>query len=76
MARLACAQPAQQKDATNGYMSTRDLAKCVAQAHAKGWDAVVMVWEVRYTVVQSQLGLTYSMRMRHQSGSPVSDKTS
>ncbi|KAN0073593.1 Glycoside hydrolase superfamily [Tylopilus felleus] len=43
--KLVIGKPAQQKDATNGYMSTSALAQCVAQAHSKGWDAGVMVWE-------------------------------
>lgn len=35
--KLVIGKPAQQKDATNGYMSTSALAQCVAQAHSKGW---------------------------------------
>ncbi|KAN0073581.1 hypothetical protein V8E55_012188 [Tylopilus felleus] len=45
--KLMIGKPATGKssDANNGYMSTSALAKCVSQAHAKGWDAGVMVWE-------------------------------
>ena len=37
--KLVIGKPATGKssDANNGYMSTSALAKCVSQAHAKGW---------------------------------------
>ncbi|KIJ19596.1 carbohydrate-binding module family 5 protein [Paxillus involutus ATCC 200175] len=43
--KLVIGKPATTTDATNGYMSTTDLASCVAEAYAVGWDGGVMVWE-------------------------------
>jgi hypothetical protein len=35
--KLVIGKPATTTDATNGYMSTADLASCVAEAYAAGW---------------------------------------
>ncbi|KAF9244465.1 glycoside hydrolase family 18 protein [Melanogaster broomeanus] len=43
--KLVIGKPATTTDATNGYMSTTDLASCVAEAYAGGWNGGVMVWE-------------------------------
>jgi chitinase len=44
--KLIIGKPATKGDATNGYISPTELAKCVSQAKAKGWKGGVMVWEV------------------------------
>ncbi|KAH7886592.1 glycoside hydrolase family 18 protein [Phlebopus sp. FC_14] len=43
--KLVIGKPATTADASNGYMSTTDLASCVAEAHAAGWNGGVMVWQ-------------------------------
>ncbi|KAL0953844.1 hypothetical protein HGRIS_005021 [Hohenbuehelia grisea] len=45
LSKLVIGKPATQGDASNGFMSTSDLASCVQQAKSKGWNGGVMVWE-------------------------------
>jgi len=44
--KIVIGKPANQADQTNGgFMSTGDLASCIATAKDKGWNAGVMTWE-------------------------------
>jgi len=43
--KVVIGKPATSQSASNGFVSTTDLAKCVSQAKGKGWNGGVMVWE-------------------------------
>ncbi|KAI0033508.1 glycoside hydrolase superfamily [Vararia minispora EC-137] len=43
--KIVIGKPGKSSDASNGFLSTAELAICVAQAQAKGWNAGVMSWE-------------------------------
>ncbi|TCD71831.1 hypothetical protein EIP91_003174 [Steccherinum ochraceum] len=43
--KLVIGKPANQGDASNGYVAPATLAGCVSQAKAKGWNGGVMSWE-------------------------------
>jgi chitinase len=43
--KLVVGKPAGQSDATNGFMDSKTLAGCVADAKGKGWNAGAMVWQ-------------------------------
>ena len=45
--KLVIGKPATAADASNGFMDPATLGSCVKQAKAKGWNAGVMVWQVR-----------------------------
>ncbi|KAJ8695242.1 hypothetical protein PTI98_007853 [Pleurotus ostreatus] len=43
--KLVIGKPATSDDASNGFMSTSELATCAQEAKRLGWGAGVMVWE-------------------------------
>ncbi|KAF4592986.1 hypothetical protein EYR38_008693 [Pleurotus pulmonarius] len=43
--KLVIGKPATSDDASNGFMTTSELATCVQEAKRLGWGAGVMVWE-------------------------------
>ncbi|KZP16575.1 glycoside hydrolase family 18 protein [Athelia psychrophila] len=43
--KLVIGKPGGPGSATNGYMTPAALAKCAAQAKAKGWSGGIMAWE-------------------------------
>lgn len=45
--KLVIGKPGISSDASNGFIDPSTLAGCVEQAKNQGWDAGVMVWEVR-----------------------------
>ena len=45
--KLVIGKPATAADASNGFMDPATLGSCVKQAKAKGWNAGIMVWQVR-----------------------------
>ena len=44
---LVIGKPATAADASNGFIDPATLGTCVKDAKAKGWNAGVMVWQVR-----------------------------
>ena len=44
---LVIGKPATAADASNGFMDPATLGTCVKEAKGKGWNAGVMVWQVR-----------------------------
>ena len=60
--KLVIGKPATAADASNGFMDPATLGSCVKQAKAKGWNAGVMVWQVRCLILSS-LACTCSMSM-------------
>ncbi|KAF8074845.1 glycoside hydrolase family 18 protein [Lyophyllum atratum] len=45
LSKIVIGKPADGSEASDGTMSTSQLAQCVQQAKGKGWNAGVMVWE-------------------------------
>lgn len=44
--KLVIGKPGSAADATNGFIAPATLGTCVDQAHAKGWSAGIMAFEV------------------------------
>ncbi|KAG5644175.1 hypothetical protein DXG03_009016 [Asterophora parasitica] len=45
LSKLVIGKPASSSDASDGYIEPCELAQCVEQAQAKGWNTGVMAWE-------------------------------
>ena len=64
--KLVIGKPATAADASNGFMDPATLGSCVKQAKAKGWNAGVMVWQVRLFPLFSPLHVSRAYLVRSQ----------